>query len=181
MSVSYSNGDYTGTGVGSTGASLNRYTYPKRGYSTTMNDSGQERNNDLRPTEDVETLKLELELERLERQWLEEKAKLAPGYSHGTEPSAAGAIFYGYFFVVVGIVLIGGGLTIFKDDRPVAGNPAVVVGTLIVCLGGAARWFLDRKLRQYTEARQKYEDRRQQLLQDVAASREKANEGEGDN
>lgn len=144
-----------------------------------MNDSGQERNNDSSPAEDVATLKLELELEKLERQWLEERAQLAPGYSHGAEPSAAGAIFYGYFFVVVGIVLIGGGLTIFKDDGPVAGNPAVVVGTLIVCLGVAARWFLDRKLRQYNEAKHRYEDRRQELVQDIAASREEVNAREG--
>ena len=131
--------------------------------------------NDSQPNEDVATLKLELELERLDRQWLEERPRYL---SRGREVTIPEAIVCGFLVVVVGIVVIGIGLSVLADagrpDVTPLGTVAIVAGTLMLGAGVVVGWYYARKAQAYNEAKESYEQRRQQLLREIEASKAKA-------
>lgn len=141
-----------------------------------MNNPEQATTNDSTPAEpeDVETLKLELELEKLERQWVEEKQPYLP-YENVNVPLS---YFFGFIMFAGPIVVIGMGLLVYAEGP---GKGLCIIGLgILAFVGSVVVWmYHSRKERQYKEAKQRYEDRRQQLLQDIAASKERANAEEG--
>ena len=129
--------------------------------------------------EDVGTLELELELEKLERQWLEEKHPYL-AYENVNVPLS---YFLGFFMFAVPIVIIGWGLLKYEEVQNSDKGAGMVVGVIVLAafllVGSVVVWmYHSRKDQLYKEAKQRYEDRREQLLQDIAASREKARAGE---
>jgi hypothetical protein len=140
----------------------------------TMDDSIRARNNDSHPAEDVATLKLQLELEKLDRQWVEEKQPYLP-YENVNVPFS---YFMGFLIFALPIFFIGWGLSNYAEgQKPDKG--LIVVGIFFL-VGSVVVWmYHSRKNRLYNEAKQRYEERRQQLLQEIAASREKANARDG--
>ncbi len=131
----------------------------------TVNDSEQATNNDSSPAEDFETLKLQLELEKLQRQWLEQKPNLTGGYPSQAEPKVSDGIWIGTLMVVVGIVFIGVGLFIFQSggysNPEQLGTGIAVVGIVLLGLGVLVGRSYVRQARKYNEAKETYEDRRQ--------------------
>ena len=131
--------------------------------------------NDYRPAEDVATLKLQLELEKLERHWLEERQSYF--VPRGIiELTVAKVIGGGIVCIVVGIFLISIGLWSFShpDLDPEGSFKVIVVGVCLVGVGVVLGWRYFHRAQEYAEARQVYQHRREQLLQDIAASRERA-------
>lgn len=123
---------------------------------------------DSRPTEDTTTLKLELEFERLEREWLERRLRYEKG-------QAGQMRLFGGIGIVGGIIVVGFGLW----DLFVEGQVAYIyLGILLLGVGAVEYWYFDRKVKAYNEAKQWYEHYRKRLLKDIVASRRRGHQKE---
>ena len=128
--------------------------------------------NDSDPNKDVTTLKLELELEKLERRWLEEKQ---PYLYRGQEVTVRWAVAGGLIMVALGIVFISVGLSQLSDrERTIMGPSPIVVGALAICLGLLGGAHSVRKARAYNDAKQRYEHRRRKLVADISIGQQEA-------
>jgi hypothetical protein len=127
--------------------------------------------NDAQPNEDVATLKLKLELEKLERQWLEERSTYLVRGRVMSFPMAIGGAVFG---IVIGIVAFCIGVSCLDSDPELSAR-MMVIATVAVGAGGVSGWYYGRKAQAYNEAKAYYDERRQQLLRQIAASKEMAN------
>ncbi len=121
------------------------------------------------PNEDVEKLKLELELEKLDRQWLEERKRYL---SRGQEVNTLTAVLPAISGILVGIYAIGTGLSGLADPDHFP-DPVflVVLGSCVIGAGVLASWYYARLALKYSDANQRYEDRRQKILQDISGAK----------
>lgn len=125
------------------------------------------------------TLKMELELERLDRQWLEEEQRysaLACGDVHGGWMRTAFGPAHPGLGVVGAVVVIAFGVALLSLPAMFdVGLFAIIAGIVTLGIAGAMLWNRNRNRSAYDGARQRYEGQRQELLQAIAASRERAN------
>ena len=114
--------------------------------------------------ENVATVKLELELEKLGRAWSEEER------IHRRDAASAG--IEGHPMLVplsagfAGIVFVGIGISVRQ-------GMVVLMGLVLAGLGLIRYTIACNKMDAYNKAKEKYEHRRQQLLQQIAADTEK--------
>ena len=139
--------------------------------------------NDPLPPEDAASLKLLLDLERLDRKWLEEKERYGASASGdmggGWTKTCLGPVHAG-FGIFAGIAIIALGVMWLRDPHPGhAGNSnhglsLILGGIAILAIAGAMLWNQCQDRRAYREAKQRYEGQRQELLKAIAASKGKA-------
>lgn len=130
--------------------------------------------------EDAASLQLQFDLERLDRQWLEEKDRYGA--------SACGDIGGGWtrtglgpvnpvLGIIAGIVGIALGVMWMRDPHPGhlgnsnRGLPFVLGGIATIAIAGAMLWGQCRNRKAYREAKHRYEGQRQALLKALAASK----------
>jgi len=132
--------------------------------------------NDSRPPEDAVTLKVELDLERLDRQWLEEEQRYsasACGDVHGGWIRTGLGPAHPGLGVASAVIVIISGLALLTNPAMFhIGLFAIVAGIVTLGVAGAMLRHQNRNRSAYDEARQRYEGQRQELLQAIAASRE---------
>jgi hypothetical protein len=110
--------------------------------------------------DDVETIELKLELEKLDREWKEERKRHLFQNSVPTKGTAAGLAVFG---VVIGIACIGVGVA-------GAGWEAIFMGLgMFVGLAIMAA-ICHAKAERYNSAKQRFEDQRRELLQKIEPS-----------
>jgi hypothetical protein len=135
--------------------------------------------NDSRPPEDAVTLKVELDLERLDRQWLEEEQRYsasACGDVHGGWIRTGLGPAHPGLGIVGAVIVIVFGLVLLADAAMFdVGLFAIVAGIVTLGVAGAMLRRQNRNRSAYDEARQRYEGQRQELLQAIAVSRESIN------
>jgi uncharacterized membrane protein YidH (DUF202 family) len=131
---------------------------------------------DSRAPEDAVTLKLEFELERLDRQWLEEEQRYsasACGNVHGGWIRTGLGPAHPGLGIVGAVIVIVFGLVLVADPAMFdVGLFAIIAGIVTLGVAGAMLWHRNRNRSAYDEARGRYEGQRQELLQAIAASRE---------
>ena len=135
--------------------------------------------NDSPPPEDAASLKLQLDLERLDRQWLEEKERYrAAGcgdMGQGWTMMGLGPVNPG-LGVIGGIVMVALGVMWLRNPghpgNSKRGLSMILGGIAMAAIAGAMLWGQCQKRREYREAKQRYESRRQELLKAIAASKE---------
>ena len=133
--------------------------------------------NDSPLPEDVASLKLQLELERLDRQWLEEKerygASTCGDMGGGWAKTGLGPVHPG-LGIIGGIVGIALGVMWLRDPghsgNSNRGRSWILWGIAILAIAGAMFWGQCQNRKEYREAKQRYESQRQQLLKAIAAS-----------
>ena len=138
--------------------------------------------NDSPLPEDAASLKLQLDLERLDRHWLEEKerygASACGDMGGGWTKTALGPVHPG-LGIIGGIVIIALGVMWLRDPHPGhAGNSnqglfLILGGIAILAISGAMLWGQCQNRRAYHEAKQRYEGQRQELLKAIATSKGK--------
>ncbi len=109
------------------------------------------------PGENTATLKLKLELERVERQWLQGKQRY--GLAVGVPVS-----IFGFFCALLGIVLIAEGLSEPKEL-------GIWPGVMVFVIGMATGCFCAWRSKAYYHTWKKYQNRRKGILCDLVASR----------
>ena len=153
--------------------------------------------NDSPPPEDAASLKLQLDLERLDRKWLEGKERYgasASGDMGGGWTKTCLGPFHAGFCIFAGIALIALGVMWLRDPHSGhlgncnRGLSLIVVGIATIAIAGAMLWGQRQNRRAYHEAKQRYDAQRQELLQAIAASKvgncgeaetDKLSDGEG--
>ena len=133
---------------------------------------------DSQPPEDMAALKLQLELERLDRSWMEQEQQYLT--------SACGNIQGGWMRtglgpanpvlgILAGIVVIVFGFAYLSLRRMAGvGLFGIIAGIVTLAVASAMLRGQIRNRRAYHEAKQRYESQRQELLQAIAASKGKS-------
>ena len=123
--------------------------------------------NTTRLTRDVEILKLQNELEQLDREWATEREQFLDTGKNGakTEPGGAGQVIMG--IVGVGFLLfwIGGAINM---GAPIFFPIAGIVGLVLLIAGTVNS---QMKANGLTVAEQEYKDRRAKILRKISAAK----------
>jgi len=107
--------------------------------------------------QDVEILKLQNELERLDREWSGEREQHMVSGKHGRHEPGAGDVIGPMIATIVGLVVIVATLS--------SGAPGVALfGLLFIIIGIGVAIANAGKASAYSQAREEYERRRHQLL-----------------
>lgn len=138
---------------------------------TSVLEAIQEQTN--RMAQDLGAIRLQHELEQLDRQWALEREQYLSRRKDGTtsEPGsgAAGAIAAGLFLVIFVIMGVGTGMEMMKDSYApgfVVFVPFAMAAFAVVAFVAAIVTSAQRAA-QYSEARQRYENRRAKLLAEI--------------
>ena len=109
--------------------------------------------------DDVETLKLQSELDRLDREWMLERDQYMVQDKHGRRhfPSKAGSILF--MFVVIGFVILW--MAIARSE------PVFLFGLLFIAVAVVLFFVRMQKADQYQRHRRQYERRRGQILREI--------------
>jgi hypothetical protein len=115
--------------------------------------------------DDVETLKLESRLDRLDRQWMLERERYMVQDKHGHRrfPSKTGSVIIGVF--VIGFAIFWIAMTMQH------GGPLVIFGFLFIVLAIFVLVTNLRKADQYERRRRRYERQRSRILRDIEGRR----------
>jgi hypothetical protein len=119
--------------------------------------------------EDMETVKLTLELEKLDRRWMQKRKSLV--LQNGQVPTKDRALFALWIPAIIGIVgisvALGIAITSADDTALSTGIPVFIFwGIGPIVLGVSLHAFLSQKAEAYKLAKQRYDRRRRELLQD---------------
>jgi hypothetical protein len=125
-----------------------------------------------RMAQDLGAIRLQNELEQLDRQWAIEREQYLNRRKDGTtsEPGAgaAGAIVGGLFIVIFAVIAIGIGMAAMEHHAPglFAFVPFAMAAFAVVAFVVGVATSAQRAT-QYAETRQRYEDRRAKLLAEI--------------
>jgi hypothetical protein len=124
---------------------------------------------------EVEAVKLKLHLEKLDQEWMEENER------HGSVRTLQLVVFIMWLAMIAGLLLVmfGAAVDMKHLGGPVPGpvpyvcmifGAMLVVGWIVFFIFGRSYRY---RIGAYYHAKQSYEYRRQKLLQDIAASKER--------